>query len=264
MRIYPPAKKRYELKFIIPNELVSSLVKYVSTYCKMDTHSKKYNDGFYPINSLYLDTYNYKFLKKKLSNVSNRYNIRIRSYGDTPKPPYFFEVKQRNSIFMYKNRTMINKKNWNSLFDNFSSDYIFNQKEINDPNMKLFLMNVFLNNAAPKILIRYKRLAYISDINEYARVTFDRDLCYKLENEYIFDINESNMVYFGGFYPTAVNGNTILELKCRNDIPIWMMDMIRIFNLTRNAFSKYASGILEALRLNSIQNNIFEFKSIFY
>jgi hypothetical protein len=264
MKKHAPFKKRYELKFIIPRELVAPIVKYISVYCKIDKHSEGYKDGFYPINSLYFDTYNYKFLNKKLLNVSNRYNIRIRSYGNTAKPPYFFEVKQRSSIFMYKNRALIENKNWYKMFDCSSPDYFFNAKEITDPNLKMFLMNVFLNNAAPKILVRYKRLAYLSEINQYARVTFDKDLCYRLENDYVINPDESKMVYFGGFYPTAINGNVLLELKCRNDMPVWMMDMIKNFNLTRNAFSKYASGMLEALSINSTQKNMFQLQSIYY
>ena len=263
MKDYSLSNEHYELKFIIPTDLIEPIIKYASIYCEPDPYSKKYKDGFYPINSLYFDTFNYKFLRKKLLNQSKRYNIRVRSYGYDPEPPYFFEVKQRNSIFMSKLRTTVNSKNWADIFFNLFDNPEW-EKDIANPLMKEFLLKVFLNNAAPKVLICYRRLALLSTINEYARLTFDRDLCFKLENEYIFNRNESDLTYFAGFFPTAAGSNIILELKCRNDMPLWMMDLIRKFNLQRSSFSKYASGMLESFRLNPVMNNIFEMKSVFY
>ena len=38
----------------------------------------------------------------------------------------------------------------------------------------------------------------------------------------------------------------ILELKCfTTQVPLWMIDCIRMFNLQRRSFSKYATGIAQ-------------------
>ncbi|NJL60022.1 MAG: hypothetical protein HC887_10685 [Desulfobacteraceae bacterium] len=45
--------------------------------------------------------------------------------------------------------------------------------------------------------------------------------------------------------------NVILELKCyASFVPMWMLDIIRYFDLQRSSFSKYATSVIEALGIN--------------
>ena len=42
--------------------------------------------------------------------------------------------------------------------------------------------------------------------------------------------------------------SVILELKCyATQVPLWMLDMIRCFNLTRRSFSKYTNATMKLL-----------------
>jgi hypothetical protein len=120
-------------------------------------------------------------------------------------------------------------------------------------------------NATPKVLTQYMRKAYVSDIDEYVRVTFDIDLRYQAEEEYNMIPHEDKMVPLDNEALFDPGSNVILELKCYTTrVPLWMVDLIRYFNLSRRSFSKYVTGVSEVLNLFLIRFFIQADKGIFF
>ena len=76
--------ERYELKFLIPIDLVDEISQFVEIYCVLDPYSDREPDKFYKVNNIYLDSPNYLFLQRRLAGIDHRFNMRIRSYGDIP------------------------------------------------------------------------------------------------------------------------------------------------------------------------------------
>jgi len=93
----PATLSRFELKYAIPFELIDPISDYVSLYSTLDEYSTNSDNSFYRVNNLYLDSQNYLFLRKRKEGAPNRFNMRVRSYGDVPEMPYFLEVKQKNA-----------------------------------------------------------------------------------------------------------------------------------------------------------------------
>jgi len=100
----PPMLERYEMKFTIPSKMVRPMADYASIYCSQDRYSQQSEGGFYRVNNLYLDSPNYLFLRRRLERVPNRFNMRVRSYGDDPGLPYYLEVKQKAGDVIRKYR----------------------------------------------------------------------------------------------------------------------------------------------------------------
>ena len=234
--ISPLSLDRYELKYLIPYSMVEPISKFVELFCDMDYYSQVSNDRFYEINSLYLDTPSYYILRSSEYATGFRFNIRIRSYGTMPKPPYFFEVKYKQREFVSKKRGKVESDNWPQLFepDADLSSYI------NNSGVRDFIKSVWTYNLSPVILTQYRRKAYISNVDDYARVTFDKDLvyqpmtdwCVKPDAKLLTSYDEPEMFKRPG-------QNVVLELKCEKKIPIWMIDLIKTFQLEQSGFSKF-------------------------
>ncbi|MCP4122540.1 MAG: VTC domain-containing protein, partial [Bacteroidetes bacterium] len=87
--------------------------------------------------------------------------------------------------------------------------------------------------------------------DDYARVTFDSDLRFRHETEYNLDAPEDEMISCDPETAFDPGCSVILELKCyTSHVPLWMIDMIRYFNLVRRGFSKYGTGVFNVLELH--------------
>ncbi len=265
---------RYELKYIIPFEVVEPMTDYLMKYCVLDNHSKSAKNFFYPVNSLYYDTPNYTFLTNRLYTKNPRFNMRARAYGDNPTPPYFLEIKYKDSNSVNKYRCKIDDEEWPRMFTDMEYRTHLQGEESEMKNKELFYVTALKYAATPKIFTQYKRRAFVSEIDEYVRVTMDIDMCCYLEDNYTLQPDTKKLTPYDNelVYVKEPNrpmgSSVILELKCYpHQVPLWMIDMIRHFQLTRTSFSKYAMSILTIKEYDENHNLFFNFndrKSILY
>ncbi|MBX3040885.1 MAG: polyphosphate polymerase domain-containing protein [Bdellovibrionaceae bacterium] len=241
--VSPLVLERYELKYLIPFHLVAPISAYVEKYCELDYYSQISHDGFYTINSLYFETPNYYFMRAK-ENQTSRFSLRVRSYGETPKAPYYFETKEKIGDFSKKRRGRVPFENWSDLFLNPSAVKDFDPQT--DVNLAHFLRLASEYGAAPMILTQYRRKAYLSTIDDYARVTFDRSPRYRPETQYNVIPTEESMLNYDHPETFGRPGvNVILELKCERKVPVWLVDLIQRFELVREGFSKFEGSMIE-------------------
>ncbi len=242
--------QRYEAKFVIPEKMIKPVSEFASIYCFLDKYSERTEDNFYCINNLYLDTPDYLFLKRRLYGRANRFNMRIRTYSNISSIPCFFEIKQKNVNIIKKYRAEINDKNWQRAFELPGYEEPNGDGSGENSNRDLFFRLAYSYCATPKVLTQYMRKAYVSDVDDYARVTFDKDMRFQVADGYNLTPNEDKMVPLDDetiFDPAC---NVVLELKCyTTQVPLWMIDLIRYFNLRKRHFSKYVAGITNALNM---------------
>jgi hypothetical protein len=240
--VSPLFLERYELKYRIPMSMVKPICNFIDAFCEMDHYSATSPDHFYTINSLYLDSPRLYFLRQKEAGVSNRFSMRIRSYGDDPKPPYFFETKYKLREFVKKRRGKVKLDNWAELFDR--PELVSGLEDDSQANVQHFLDIASIYNVSPVIFAQYRRLAYLSTIDDYARVTFDRDLRYMSTNEFTVRPEEKRMCHYDNLDAFIEPGtNVVLELKCERKVPVWIVDLIKHFDLTQGSFSKYHASM---------------------
>lgn len=240
--VSPLVLERYELKYLISPEMVGPISRFVETYCDMDYYSEISPDQFYTINSLYLDTPNlYLWRFKEMANAFN-FNMRIRSYGAEPKPPYFFEIKYKIREFVRKKRAKVLTENW---ADILTEGMMPDQSDgVSDENLQDFLRMKMTYNVEPVILTQYRRKAYISHTDDYARVTFDRSLRYQEMPNWQLKPHEEMLCHYD--HPDSFEEpgrNIILELKCEKKIPLWFIDLIQRFELVGGSFSKFGNSL---------------------
>lgn len=229
-------------------EMVEPISKFVEIYCELDPYSAREEDNFYKVNNIYLDSPGYLFLNKRLSGIDHRFNMRIRSYGEKPVFPFFCEVKHKTMGIVKKKRAKISDPLWAVKFEQRMFEDLA-CGEITDENdyKNHFLRLAHVHNVEPKIFTQYRRKAYASVVDDYARVTFDKDLRFERRNTYDLSPVEKSLSHYDNPNNFEEKKNVILELKCTTQVPVWFVDLIRTFNLNRTSFSKYATGAKEVI-----------------
>jgi SPX domain protein involved in polyphosphate accumulation len=96
--------QRWELKYLIPEELALSLRDFVSNYLELDEYGVGRPNLSYTIHNLYLDSDDLRIYWGTINGNKNRYKLRLRFYEDNPATPIFFEIKRRMNDAIMKQR----------------------------------------------------------------------------------------------------------------------------------------------------------------
>lgn len=228
--------ERHELKFLIPVEWIPRIEAFIAPYCALDDPSAETADHYYFVNTLYLDSPVFTLLKNRMDDVPDRFTLRIRAYGEPARPPYFFEVKRKVEGFVRKTRARWQGEDWARFLTEPVADGA-------PKGLGHFSSLMQLYRAEPKVLTQYRRKAYVSVVDRYARVTFDRDLRRHPTSQPTL-VGDDRLHHYDheALFPEGCN--VILEVKCIADVPLWILDLIQHFDLRRSSFSKFASSVL--------------------
>lgn len=250
-----PALERYELKYTIPRNMVDEISQFARAYCHLDRYSEMSEDGFYQVNSLYLDSPEFYFLKQRLNGAEKRFNMRVRTYGPQPTLPYFLEIKHKSKEIIRKYRATIKHDDLAAILDPAFDEKPFLKDAREAKNASLFKRLAFEHNAAPVAMTSYRRKAFFSHCDDYARLTFDIGLRAMAQSAY------DPLTVPDTLAPTDLEErfdegtSVILELKCfTQHVPLWMVDLIRTFDLKRRGFSKYTAGLAQVFRTYQYDN----------
>lgn len=247
----PPVLERFELKYTVPAELIGPISRFIAPYCTLDDYSRESRDHFYTIQSVYFDTPGYLFLQQRLARVENRFNMRVRSYGASFEPPYFLEVKQKKGSIIRKFRHKRSERSIDTLFEALHlSDNDRSKSYQKGTNSELFQRLMLSYQANPIVAVQYRRKAYFSRVEQYARVTFDRELSWKPVDEYGQPEPMEDYCSCDDESVFDPGSSIILELKCfTTQVPLWMINLIARFQLRRRSFSKYLTAAKASLGL---------------
>lgn len=234
---------RYELKYRLTESRARAVAQFVRHYLPVDRYCKLQRSGDYPIVSLYLDSEHMHLCKESIDGRQNRFKLRIRSYTDEPDYPCFFEIKRRINTVIMKSRARVMHGDIVPLLARLPlgpRDYNVDMKALNQ--FQLYMSSI---QAKPAVLIRYLREAFEGDSDNRVRVTFDRELCYK--------VTDKPIVTLGGpgwqRNPITDNGGVILEIKFTGTYPIWLSRMVKYYDLKSRSISKFATSIQNSCSL---------------
>ena len=250
----PAVLERHELKYLIPASMVEPISQFIAPYCQLDYHSVGAFENFYLVNSLYFDTRDCEFLNQRIYGRDRRFNMRARAYAEG-KAPYFLEIKHKTGSSVKKYRATVSAEEWPAIL----TDPLYRVPEtdtgVERRNKELYMRLAKAYAIEPKVYTQYRRRAFFSTVDEYARVTMDRQMKYRVQEEVPglrdpYDlVPDDSLTSYDNETIYATNtfsdASIVLELKCNiGQVPMWMIDLITRFQLKQVGFSKYMNSSL--------------------
>lgn len=247
--------ERREFKFLISHETMAGIRDAVRPFCVLDHNAASAPDHRYLIESLYLDTPTYELFHANEHERKDRFKLRVRHYPNAARDAVFVEVKSRSHDVISKARGRVDAARWPRLIDDpWTPTALIGD----DPAVERFFTLVHTLHARPTTLVRYAREAWVSVVDDYARVTFDTRVAAQPARAATFDHDAHG---WRGLDDAEIAGFdrslAILELKFTNEAPSWMMHFVQRFDLWRRAFSKYGAAVRAFWHVPSLRGASF-------
>lgn len=240
---------RYESKYVISETLAHEIRDYIGGICCPDKHVGA--DGRYMVNNLYFDTPDLRFYYDTRLKRFTRFKPRVRFYGPCPTDLLWLELKHKVKNVTWKFRRTLPVAEWpDRLFDGFPANGNGRRPSLADS----FEAVVLRFQAAPVLHVQYIREPYVSDLEEYCRITFDRCLTYRPACGSYALSTGCDLMYWDDPITTAHAGDespVVLEIKTETNVPLWVIALVRRFDLQRRGFSKYCNAVDHLLDANA-------------
>jgi hypothetical protein len=239
--------ERYEHKYLVPEHLVPAVREAALATCKIDRYAGP--DGTYRIRSLYFDTPRFDLFAANEREQADRFKMRARCYPAATGAPVFLEVKRRVLDVIVKTRAGVPPGLWLDVIAGRTAALDALSPQVQKAAMR-FLAPYHRHHLVPTMLVEYEREAYVSEVDVYARLTFDRNILVQARRELDLEADPGRFraVDHGARSRTG-EPVCVLELKFERRPPAWMSALVRRLGLVRHSFSKYCYGVAEELTL---------------
>ena len=212
--------RRTEIKYILKEEQVESLLWLVEPYLKKDKYFKSTNC------SIYFDTKNRYLAIHSLEKPLYKEKIRIRSYG-VPElnDIVFIEIKKKYKGIGNKRRIPIKLSDFYNYLE-------MGRLDSNSEVIKTEIDNCFKRyDLKPTMFLAYDRTSFCDKDNPTFRLTFDRNV--RSRND---DLRLENGDYGKKFFK---NGEVVMEVKALNSFPFYFVHALSKLKIYPSSFSKY-------------------------
>jgi SPX domain protein involved in polyphosphate accumulation len=244
--------ERYEYKYLVPESAIATIRAAVLTTSKIDRYAGP--DGTYRIRSLYFDTDHYDLYWANDREKPDRFKLRARMYPGKVSP-VFLEVKRRVLDVIVKSRAAVSAESWREVLAGNDAALASLSPNTRAGALK-FLAPYHRHHIHPVLLVDYEREAYISEIDSYARLTFDRKIVVQQQDKLEFDGVPTRWRSIDHRVQTRTEEPiSVLELKFERRPPRWMVALVRRLDLTRHSFSKYCYGVTSELTLPEMRRS---------
>lgn len=221
--------KRYEWKYILSAERTDFFCRRLQGYMEPDEY------GLTTIASLYYDTPDRRLIRASMEKPEFKEKIRLRSYGPaTETSPVFLELKRKAFGLVYKRRvkaTILEAERF------FAGELDLDEDGQIDREITYF--RDYYRELVPACMILYDRTAYFEPEGDL-RLTIDRNPRYRTD-ALSLDQGPSGIPLLGP-------GETILEIKVQDTIPLWLVRILSDGGIQHRSISKYG----EAYRLGML------------
>jgi hypothetical protein len=230
-------QQRFELKYLINEDMALRVRDFVRCYIGMDEYSVGKPNYSYPVHSLYLDSDDLTLYWDTINGAKNRFKLRLRYYDTSPKSPVFFEIKRRMNNCILKQRGGVRQEFVPYLLGGHMAheEHLLSKAPKQLVALQRFCELMHRKHAKPKVHIFYMREAYVSD-DDQVRVTLDRNV--------LGEENLASSITTEMHNPVQSFQNiVILELKFTNRFPGWFRDLVRTANVMQCGAAKYVESI---------------------
>lgn len=249
--ILSQSQGRFEYKYVVPLQLRDKFIRHAEPFLKPDSHSSF--DGYYPVHTLYYDSFNLRNYYDKLAGKSLRYKIRLRYYPkkkiESKKDNHsFLELKMKYLSQIWKDRipvpVPVPVDNVHNIFTLGTNNQHQLRPSLSKSQQQIFDKIYYLARRyqiSPVSVICYKRQALEAKFSKHIRITFDTKVKVRRFN---FDIQIGD----GSHYVIPPN-LAIMEIKFQKKLPTWLQALLPRLNSVNHAYSKYTEGLYQSTRL---------------
>lgn len=216
--------ERTEKKYLLTNKQYTDLLN-KSAFHLIEDEFKEFT-----VNNIYFDNDDDLLIRRSISKPYYKEKLRLRGYNDIRDDELFLEIKKKHNKVVYKRRAKIT---FNEVDNDFQFEHEDNQIE---KEISYFIKRY---NPIPKYYIGYKRFAYKDRENKNLRLTFDKDITYRLDD---LDLRS-------GFYGKKLlnKDEVIMEIKTNEAIPLWLVESLNELKIYPTSYSKVGNIYIKEL-----------------
>ena len=215
--------QRYELKYVLDFRQLRAVLDAMEPHMVPDKYSHS------SIRNLYLDTPDFRLIRRSLERPVYKEKLRVRSYGQAGEhAPVFVELKKKYQSVVYKRRISIPQDQ--------AAACIAGAQPWPDSQIgaELAYAMEFYQTLRPAVFLSYERDAYHGILDPDLRVTFDTEIRYR-QKELTLDSDPWGISILT---PRQV----LMELKVAGGLPIWMAHVLSEQRIFKTSFSKYGAA----------------------
>ena len=228
---------RYEMKYTVTEELAAEIREFIQPLFSLDANLPA-GRACYTVNSVYMDTPGLRFYHDTRLRRLLRFKPRVRYYGIDQIGSATLEVKYRHSRTVWKVRERIATSEWPGVIQVATGD---RRSPRHETMPRSFVDLHHLYGTEPVLHVRYEREPYVSEVDAYGRITFDRAMRYRLMGgSYDLWSRDEEMSYYDdGITAQWAGSPVVVEIKTESLVPLWALDLVKRFSLVQRGYSKY-------------------------
>ena len=217
--------KRIEKKYLINQSQYEELLKGIRGHMKLDPYCE--NNKTYKIQNIYYDTINNTLISNSINKPIYKAKLRVRKYYEADS--YFIELKKKACGVVGKRRVVVNKEELDSFFRGDNLDHITDYESRMAIKEIKYLMKRY--ELMPKVYLSYDRLGFFDLEDPTLRLTLDNNIHSRRSN-LSFKTDESTI-------DVIKKDEYILEIKVKNNYPLWLARILDNLKIRSSSFSKY-------------------------
>ncbi|MBQ1481986.1 MAG: polyphosphate polymerase domain-containing protein [Erysipelotrichaceae bacterium] len=218
--------RRFEKKYLLDEQQYRKLTDLLKGHVLPD---KFYETD---IRSIYYDTDDHELIRRSIEKPEYKEKLRIRSYKEvTGDEMVFVELKKKFDGIVYKRRT---KASSAQLLDDIY------RCQFKDPQVGKEILYAldYYGRLKPSIFIGCKRTSFVGKEDRDLRITFDREICYRMEDLSLRKTEKDKLL----------TDKTVMELKIKDAMPLWLSEILDEVKAYPRGFSKVGNAFLKELQ----------------
>lgn len=220
--------QRYEYKYLMNIRQLQAVLAAMAPHMVPDEYSHS------SIRNLYLDTPDFRLIRRSLEKPVYKEKLRIRSYsraGGSEK--VFVELKKKYCSVVYKRRISMPQ---DQALECVAGAEPWPHSQI---GAELAYAADFYTHLRPTVFLSYERDSYRGTEDADFRVTFDSQIRYRRE-ALTLDSDPWGI-------PILTSGQVLMEIKVTGGLPLWMAHVLSEQGIFKTSFSKYGTAYEDIL-----------------
>lgn len=230
--------ERKELKYLISQNQLDNLLLSIGSHIRADEYHK------YTICNLYMDTPDYRLIRRSLEKPVYKEKLRLRSYGPAgDSSGVYVELKKKYKGIVYKRRVKMPLGAAMAFIGGgvsggtVAGNALTAGKSQIEREIRYFLDQN--EGIMPAMYISYDREAYSGCDDTELRITFDGNILWREEYPDLAARPYGHSLLSGD--------ERLMEIKCAGSMPLWLTEALSENRIYQTSFSKYGKAYAQRL-----------------